>query len=116
MKTREEYIESLRKLKLNVWMFGEKIKSPVDHPIIIPSMNAVALTYELAHDPEYQDLMTATSHLTGKRINRFTHIFQNERGFAEKSAPAEAARTEDRLLLPAMRRHGRPQRTLHHHL
>jgi 4-hydroxybutyryl-CoA dehydratase/vinylacetyl-CoA-Delta-isomerase len=77
MKTREEYIESLRKLKLNLWMFGEKVASPVDHPIIIPSMNAVAMTYELARQPEYQDLMTAVSHLTGKRINRFNHIFQN---------------------------------------
>jgi 4-hydroxybutyryl-CoA dehydratase/vinylacetyl-CoA-Delta-isomerase len=84
MKTREEYIESLKKLNLNVWMFGEKIKSPVDHPIIIPSMNAVAMTYELAHNPEYQDLMTATSHLTGKRINRFTHIYQNTEDLLKK--------------------------------
>ena len=75
IKTRQDYIESLRRLKLNLWMFGEKVVSPADHPIIIPSTNAVALTYELALDPLYEDLMTATSHLTGKKINRFTHIF-----------------------------------------
>jgi len=77
LKTSEEYIESLRMLKLNLWMFGEKVESPVDHPIIIPSMNAVAMTYELAQIPEYEELMTATSHLTGKKVNRFNHIYQS---------------------------------------
>lgn len=84
MKTGKEYIESLRKLNLNLYMFGEKVTSPVDNPIIIPSMNAVALTYDLAHDPMYEDLMTATSHLTGKKINRFTHIFQNTEDLVKK--------------------------------
>ena len=41
-------------------MFGELIENSVDHPIIRPSLNSVAMTYELAHDPEYEDLMTAT--------------------------------------------------------
>lgn len=77
LKTREEYIESLRRLKLQVYMFGEKIDNPVDHPIIRPSMNSVAMTYELAQHPEYEDLMTATSNLTGEKINRFTHLHQS---------------------------------------
>jgi len=84
MKTGKEYIESLRKLKLNVYMFGEKVLVPVDHPIIIPSMNAVAVTYDLAQDPLYEDLMTATSHLTGEKINRFNHIFQNTGDLVKK--------------------------------
>lgn len=84
MKTGAEYIESLRKLHLNLYMFGEKIESPVDHPIIIPSMNAVAVTYDLAQDPLYEDLMTATSHITGKKINRFTHIFQSTDDLVKK--------------------------------
>ena len=48
LKTGAEYGESLRRLDLQVWMFGEKVAVPVDHPIIQPSMNAVALTYDLA--------------------------------------------------------------------
>lgn len=84
MKSRDEYVESLRKLNLNVYMFGEKVSSPVDHPIIIPSMNAVALTYELALDPMYEDLMTAKSHLSGERINRYNHIFQNTEDLVKK--------------------------------
>ena len=66
--TGAEYIESLRKLNTRVYMFGEKIDNWVDHPIIRPSINCVAVTYDLAHDPQYEDLMTATSHLTGHKI------------------------------------------------
>ncbi len=77
MKTGNEYVESLRKLHLNVYLFGEKLESPVDHPIIIPSMNAVAFTYDLALDPMHEELMTAISHLSGEKINRYNHISQN---------------------------------------
>ena len=77
IRTAEQYIESLRSLKTRVYMFGEKIDNWVDHPIIRPSINCVAATYELANDPMYEDLMTATSSLTGKKINRFTHLHQS---------------------------------------
>ena len=32
MMTREEYIESLRKLDLKVYFMGKRIDNPVDHP------------------------------------------------------------------------------------
>jgi 4-hydroxybutyryl-CoA dehydratase/vinylacetyl-CoA-Delta-isomerase len=48
-------------------------------------MKAVKLTYDLAHSPEHEDLMTATSHLTGERINRFTHIHQNTDDLVRKT-------------------------------
>ena len=48
-------------------------------------MNAVAATYDLAHRPEYADIMTATSHLTGKSINRFCHIHQSTDDLVKKS-------------------------------
>jgi 4-hydroxybutyryl-CoA dehydratase/vinylacetyl-CoA-Delta-isomerase len=85
MMTAKEYEESLRKLNLKVYMFGERIGNVVDNPIIRPSMNAVAKTYELAHSPEHEDLMTAVSHVTGKKINRFTHIHQNVTDLVKKS-------------------------------
>ncbi len=74
LMTGEQYEESLRKLNLQVYMFGEKIKNVVDNPILRPSMNSVKMTYELAQQPEYQDLMTATSVITGNKINRFNNI------------------------------------------
>lgn len=77
MKTAQEYESSLRSLKLNIYMFGEKVENPVEHPVIRPSMNSVAKTYELAFDPRYEELMTVTSSLTGEKINRFTHLHQS---------------------------------------
>jgi len=77
LMTKEQYIESLRKLNLKVYMFGELVENVVDHPIIRPSLNSVAMTYELAQQPEYEDLMTATSTLTGEKVNRFTHLHQS---------------------------------------
>ncbi len=83
--TKEEYVESLRKLNLKVYAFGKRIENVVDDKIIRPSMEAVALTYELAHTPEYEDLMTATSHITGKKINRFCHIHQSNEDLVKKT-------------------------------
>ena len=77
MMTAEEYIKSLQKMDLKVYMFGERVKDPVNHPIIRPSLNSVAMTYELAQKKEYEDLMTAYSPLIGERINRFCHLHQS---------------------------------------
>lgn len=85
MKTAAEYEASLRELNLNVYQFGKKVENVVDDPIIRPSMNAVAATYDCAHKPEYEDLMTATSHITGKKINRFTHIHQSTEDLVKKT-------------------------------
>jgi 4-hydroxybutyryl-CoA dehydratase / vinylacetyl-CoA-Delta-isomerase len=85
MMTAEQYEAGLRLLNLEVYMFGKRVENVVDDPIIRPSMKAVAATYELAQRPEYEDIMTATSHLTGKRINRFTHIHQNTDDLVRKS-------------------------------
>ena len=82
--TPQEYIESLRKLNTRVYMFGEKIDNWVDHPMIRPSINCVAMTYALAQDPQYADLMTVKSSLTGHTINRFTHLHQSTEDLMNK--------------------------------
>ena len=85
LMTAEQYEQSLRKLKLVVYQFGKRVEDVVDDPIIRPSMLAVAKTYELAHRPEHADIMTATSHISGNRINRFTHIHQSVDDLVKKS-------------------------------
>jgi 4-hydroxybutyryl-CoA dehydratase/vinylacetyl-CoA-Delta-isomerase len=70
----KEYIESLRKLKPKVYAFGERVDNVVDYPLFQPHINAAAMTYELANDPEYAEIMTATSNLSGEKVNRFTHV------------------------------------------
>ncbi len=88
MKTAQEYIESMRSMRFELYMFGEHVTDHVDNPIIRPSMNCMAATYELAEEsrfPQYHRLMTATSHLTGNRINRFCHIHQSTEDLVNKS-------------------------------
>ncbi len=75
IRTGQEYIDSLRGRKLKIFLFGEEIKDPVEHPIIRPSINAVAETYDLAVREE--ELATAQSSITGKRVNRFLHIAES---------------------------------------
>ncbi len=77
LMTGEQYIESMRKMNMQVYMFGKKIENPVDDPILRPSLNSVRATYDLAQIPEYQDLMTAKSPFTGEVVNRFMHIHEN---------------------------------------
>ena len=64
-------------------MFGEKIENPVDHPILRPSLNSVKMTYDLASMPEYEDLMTAKSHITGEK-STVSLIFIKIRKILEK--------------------------------
>jgi 4-hydroxybutyryl-CoA dehydratase/vinylacetyl-CoA-Delta-isomerase len=70
--TGQDYIESLRGRGLNVWLFGERVAEPVDHPIIRPSINALARTYDLA--VEHPELASVTSPFTGERVSRFLHV------------------------------------------
>ena len=65
-------------------MFGKRVENVVDHPIIRPSLNSLAATFEYAEKPEYEDLMVATSHMTGKKINRFNHIHQSSDDLVKK--------------------------------
>ncbi|AGK98752.1 4-hydroxyphenylacetate 3-hydroxylase family protein [Clostridium pasteurianum] len=84
LMTGEQYVESIRKLKLNIYMLGEKIDSPVDDPILRPSLNSVKMTYDLAQQAEYEDLMTTISNLTGRKINRFTNLHQSSEDLVKK--------------------------------
>ncbi|MGY8923217.1 MAG: 4-hydroxyphenylacetate 3-hydroxylase N-terminal domain-containing protein, partial [Flavobacteriales bacterium] len=55
-----------------VYLFGEKVKEPVDHKMIRPSINAIAKTYDLAISNP--DLASVVSPFTGERVSRFLHV------------------------------------------
>ena len=75
IRTRSEYLESLRGRDLRVFALGQRIAEPVDHPLIRPSVEAVAATYQLALDEP--GLATAPSALTGRTVNRFLHVTES---------------------------------------
>ena len=72
LRTGADYIESLRGRDLRVYLFGETVVEPVDHPVIRPSINAVAATYDLAQS--HPALATVTSPFTGETVSRFLSI------------------------------------------
>jgi hypothetical protein len=75
ISTGDQYVASLRGRDLPVYLFGENIDEFVDHPIVWPSVNAVAETYRLAErEPE---LATVYSSLIGGRVHRFAHICES---------------------------------------
>ncbi len=85
MMTANEYRSSLKARKpMHVFMNGERVEQPVDHPIISASIDTVALTYELAEDPKYHEALTAKSALSGKTINRFCHLHQSAEDLYQK--------------------------------
>ena len=72
LETADQFVESLRGRQMKVFLMGELVAEPTDHPIIRPSVNAMAATYKLAEDDP--DVATAWSDISGGRISRFLHI------------------------------------------
>ena len=77
MKTSKEYKESLKKMKPNIYKFGELIEDVTTHPATKRTIEGHAQIFDAAQKPEYKDILTATSSLTGKQIIRYLSIMQN---------------------------------------
>ncbi len=72
MRTFEDYVSDLMKMKNNLYIGGERVGR--DDPRIRPGINVIGETYKLAQDPEWEGVITAESPLIGKKINRFNHL------------------------------------------
>ena len=72
MRTSEEYRKGLYTMKPNIYIGGERLGR--DDPRLEQPINVVASTFEAAQEPELEGIATATSHLTGEKIDRFCHI------------------------------------------
>jgi len=84
IKTREDYLESLRRLGHVVYYKGERVRDVPSHPAFLPHINAAAKTYEMATQPEFEALLTTVSHLTGRKISRFTSVHRSVEDLLQK--------------------------------
>ena len=84
INTSSDYMESLQKLNPVIYYRGERINDVTQNPATACHVRAAAMTYALASQDEYKELATATSHLTGRTINRFTHVHQNAEDLIKK--------------------------------
>ena len=83
MKTAQEYIHSLEGLSRNLYILGEKVDDPLHHPILKPSLNALAKTYEIAQEPTHSDLFIRVG-VSGESVNCFTSIHHNTQDLVNK--------------------------------
>tara|TARA_B100001113_G_scaffold131958_2_gene107959 strand:- start:11552 stop:13009 length:1458 start_codon:yes stop_codon:yes gene_type:complete len=75
ISNRESYLKSISDRNLKIYLMGELVEDPLSHPIIRPSIEAMAETYQLAvNEPE---LGSVKSPYTGESINRFLHIAES---------------------------------------
>lgn len=78
MITSSEYKKRLSKMRRNIYNNGKLVDR--DFERLQGAVNVIAKTYDLITDPEfkqYEDILTAKSHLTGEKINRFNHVHRS---------------------------------------
>jgi len=74
MRTSQEYRESLKRMRPNVYKFGELIEDVTVHPSTRRTVEGHAQIFDAAQTDEHRDLLTTTSSLTGERISRYLSI------------------------------------------
>jgi len=75
--TAQDYLASVKKLNPKVYIGGKWIKDLFANPVTKSMVMANAAIYDLAQQPQYKEIMVATSHLTGERISRNLHVARN---------------------------------------
>ncbi len=84
IKNAEQYYQSLSQLERKVYIHGDIVKRPEEHPLVKPSVNAVGMTYALQEMPAYRNLAFADSHFNGSAVNRFTHLHRSSEDLVQK--------------------------------
>ena len=82
LRTKEQYREGLFGMKPNIYIGGERVGRD-DHRLI-PGINVMDTTFEIALDPRWKGVATATSSITGEEINRWAHLPQNPYDLLQK--------------------------------
>jgi 4-hydroxybutyryl-CoA dehydratase/vinylacetyl-CoA-Delta-isomerase len=73
----DQYRESLRKLRPNMYKWGELIEDVTTHPATRLHVQSVADSYDAAFDPERAPLFTAKSPLTGETAHRWNTLMNS---------------------------------------
>jgi 4-hydroxybutyryl-CoA dehydratase/vinylacetyl-CoA-Delta-isomerase len=76
VKTREEYMASLRSMRPNIYKFGELIEDVTVHPATKRTVESHARAFDGAAG-ENASIFTAVSHLTGEKIMRFNGLMES---------------------------------------
>jgi len=76
LKTYEEYLETLKKLRPNIYKFDELIEDVTTHPATRRTVEGHGWSFKAAADDQLRDKFVTTSHLTGEPISRYLSIIR----------------------------------------
>ena len=77
MKNSKEYKESLKKMRPNIYKFGELIKDVATHPATKRTVEGHSQIFDASQKPEYKNILTTKPNLTGKQVSRYLSILQS---------------------------------------
>ena len=77
MKTSKEYKQSLKKMRPNIYKFGELIEDVTTHLATKRTVEGHAQIFDAAQKDEYKDILTTKSNLTNKPVVRYLSILKN---------------------------------------
>jgi len=73
--TKEEYLDSLRKMNPEIFMVGKRLEGPfVDSPYARTNLNVIGLGYDLANDPKWSEDFTSWSTLIDEKVSWWNAI------------------------------------------
>jgi len=86
LRTREQYLSDLKRMRPNVYKFGQLIEDVTTHPATRRVVESHARGIDAAHDAELADIFVTRSNLTRKTIHRNTALMTTpqEMGYNSK--------------------------------
>ena len=74
LKTGAQYIAEMKKMRPNVYKWGELIEDITTHPATASHIKNVAMWYDKSNDPATEALYTTTSVLSGQKAHRWNTL------------------------------------------
>lgn len=85
LRTRDEYLADLRRMRPNIHKFGKPIEDVTTHAATRRCVESHARGIDAAHDPKLEDIFQTTSGLTGEPIHRNTSLMTTPEEMAYNS-------------------------------
>ena len=73
LSTPEEYVRRVSSRRVKLYVAGEPVEDPLEHPVTRPVVETLKRVYELTLREEYSGILTARG-LDGDEVSRFLHV------------------------------------------
>ncbi len=77
LRSYDEYIESLKRMRPNIYKFDRLIEDVTTHPATRYTVEGHSKSFRLYDDPNERETLVTKSHLTGEPISRYLSIIQS---------------------------------------